>query len=125
MPDLQDRSSTSNSASALPARVSIYDAADANRRRTWFLILLFVAFIATLGYLLGDIWTGDAAGGFFVLPFALGISAISAFASYYAGDKLVLSISQARPVSERDEPVLHNVVEALAIGDGIPKPDLY
>ena len=109
-----------------PAHLSIYDAADANRRRTWFLILLFVAFVAALGYLLGDIWTGgDSRGGFVVLPFAFGISALSALGSYYAGDKIVLSISQARPVNEAQEPVLHNVAEALAIGDGIPKPALY
>jgi heat shock protein HtpX len=108
-----------------PAHLSIYDAADANRRRTWLLVLLFVAFVAALGFVLGDVWSGDPSGGFVVLPFALGLSALSAFFSYYAGDKVVLGISQARPVGEKEEPVLHNVVEALAIGDGIPKPALY
>ena len=108
-----------------PAHLSIYDAADANRRRTFLLIALFVAFIVALGYALGDLWTGSSAGGFVVLPFAFGLSAVSALASYYAGDKIVLSVSQAHPASEQQEPILHNVVDALAIGEGIPKPALY
>ena len=108
-----------------PAHLSIYDATDANRRRTWLLILLFVAFVAVLGYVLGDVWSGSSSGGFVVLPFALAVSALSALGSYYAGDKVVLSISQAHPVTEQQEPVLHNVVEALAIGEGLPKPTVY
>jgi heat shock protein HtpX len=108
-----------------PAHLSIYDAADANRRRTFLLVALFIAFIALLGYALGDIWSGSSSGGFVLLPFAFGLSAVSALASYYAGDKVVLSVSHAQPVTAEQEPVLHHVVEALAIGDGVPKPDLY
>ena len=108
-----------------PAHLSIYDAADSNRRRTILLVAMFIAFIAILGYALGDLWSGSTTGGLVVLPFAFGVSSLSALASYYAGDRVVLSVSHAQPVSEKEEPVLHNVVEALAIGDGLPKPALY
>ena len=106
-------------------RLSVYDAADANRRKTLLLVAVFVAFIAALGYLLGYVWGGGSSGGFLVLPFALGVSALSAVASYYAGDSLVLGMSKAREVSEKEEPELHHVVEALAIGDGLPKPRVF
>ncbi|TMD62128.1 MAG: zinc metalloprotease HtpX [Chloroflexi bacterium] len=108
-----------------PAHLSIYDAADSNRRRTILLVAIFIVFIAVLGYALGDLWSGNTTGGLVVLPFAFGVSAVSALASYYAGDKVVLAVSHARPVTEKEEPVLHNVAEALAIGDGLPKPALY
>ena len=104
-------------------RVSVYDAADSNRRRTLLLIALFVAFVVVLGYLLGELYARG--GGLFVLPFALAVSGASAAASYYGGDRLVLGMSQAKAVTEREEPELHHVVEALAIGDGLPKPTVY
>ncbi len=103
--------------------VSVYDAADSNRRRTLFLLALFVAFVLVLGYVLGELYARG--GGVFVLPFALGLSALSAAASYYGGDQLVLGMSRARPVTEEQEPELHHVVEALAIGDGIPTPAVH
>jgi heat shock protein HtpX len=104
-------------------RVNIYDAADANRRRTILLILIFVIIVAALGWLLGEIYAEGA--GLLVMPFALAFSGISAGASYFGGDAVVLGMSKAREVSEQEQPKLHNVVEALAIGAGLPKPRLY
>jgi heat shock protein HtpX len=104
-------------------RISVYDAADDNRRKTILLVALFVALILVLGYVLGELYARG--GGLLVLPFALAISAVSAAGSYFAGDRVVLAMSAAKSVSEKDEPVLHHVVEALAIGSGLPKPALY
>ncbi len=104
-------------------RVSVYDEIVANRRRTVLLLLVFGALVAVLGYLFGEV--AQRGSGVFVVPFALAFAGLSAFASYAAGDSLVLGISQAHEVSEREEPELHHVVEALAIGAGLPKPRLY
>src|SRR2546429_1796612 len=106
------------------AHVNVYDEIAGNRWRTWLLVGLFVAIVALLGYVLGYVWFGGNAG-LFILPFALGIASISALTSYFAGDKIVLGMSQAHEVSERQEPQLHHVVEELAIGAGIPKPEDY
>src|SRR5256885_10812750 len=106
------------------AHVNVYDEIAGNRWRTWLLVGLFVAIVALLGYVLGSVWFGGNAG-LFILPFALGIASISALTSYFAGDKIVLGMSQAHEVSEQQEPQLHHVVEELAIGAGIPKPKVY
>src|SRR5438445_1971890 len=106
------------------AHVNVYDEIAGNRWRTWLLVGLFVAIVALLGYVLGYVWFGGNAG-LFILPFALGIASISALTSYFAGDKIVLGMSQAHEVSEQQEPQLHHVVEELAIGAGIPKPKIY
>jgi heat shock protein HtpX len=105
------------------AHINVYDAIAGNRWRTWLMIGLFVAIVALLGYVLGEIWFRGS--GLFVVPFAVAISSVSALASYFAGDKLVLGMSQAREVSATEQPELHHVVEELAIGAGIPKPRLY
>jgi heat shock protein HtpX len=60
-----------------------------------------------------------------MLPFAAGLSGVSAAASYFAGDKLVLAQSQARQLAPDEEPELRSVVESLSIGLGIQPPALY
>ena len=84
----------------------------------------FIALVALLAYVLGAYWLGGNAG-LFVLPFALAISSVSALGSYFAGDKIVLGMSQAHEVTDQQEPQLHHVIEELAIGAGIPKPKVY
>jgi len=106
-----------------PARISIYDAAAANRWRTVVLVVAFTAIIALLGYFVGEYFYPG--GGLAVLPFALALSLGSAFTSYFAGDRIVLAQSQARELAPNEETELHNVVETLAIGLGIPVPKLY
>src|SRR5712691_1769972 len=106
-----------------PARLSIYDAAAANRWRTIALIAAFTALIAVLGYFVGEYFAPG--GGLALLPFAFALSIGGALASYFAGDRLILAQSQARELRPDEEQQLHNIVETLAIGLGIPTPRLY
>ena len=106
-----------------PARLSIYDAAAANRWRTLLLIAVFTALIAVLAYFVGEYFAPG--GGVAALPFAFAISTGSALVSYFAGDKLILAQSQARELGPSEEPQLRNIVEALALGLGVPSPKIY
>jgi len=106
-----------------PARVSIYEAAAANRWRTVLLIAVFAALVAVLAYFVGEYFAPG--GGIAALPFALALSGGSALVSYFAGDKLILAQSQARELGPSEEPQLRNIVETLAIGLGIPVPKIY
>src|SRR5438067_8731981 len=106
-----------------PAHLSIYDAAAANRWRTLALIAVFTALIAILGYFVGEYFSPG--GGVAVLPLALALAVGSSLVSYFAGDKLILAQSQARELAANEEPQLHNVVETLAIGLGMPTPRLF
>ncbi len=108
---------------ASPARTSIYDAAAANRVRTVLLIAVFTVIVAVVAYVFGELLAPG--GGVAILPFAFVFSIGSALTSYFAGDKLVLAQSQARALGPDEEPQLHNVVETLAIGLGIPTPKLH
>lgn len=108
---------------APPSRLNIYDAVAANRWRTAALITVFTGLLIALGYVVGEVFAPG--GGVAMVPAALGLSGVSATASYFAGDKLVLAQSQARELATGEEPQLRNIVETLSIGLGIPPPRIY
>ncbi len=108
---------------APPTRLNIYDAVAANRWRTVALITVFTGILAALGYVVGEVFTPG--GGIAMVPLALGFSGVSATASYFAGDKLVLAQSQASELAPGAEPQLRNIVETLSIGLGITPPRIY
>jgi heat shock protein HtpX len=87
------------------------------------LITVFTGILVALGYVVGEVFAPG--GGVAMIPAALGLSGVSATASYFAGDKLVLAQSQARELAPGEEPQLRNIVETLSIGLGIPPPRIY
>ena len=105
------------------SRLNIYDAVAANRWRTVALITVFSGLLIALGYVVGEVFAPG--GGVAMVPAALGLSGVSATASYFAGDKLVLAQSQARELAAGEETQLRNIVETLSIGLGIPPPRIY
>ncbi len=108
---------------APPPRLNIYDAVAANRWRTVALVTVFTGILVALGYVVGEVFAPG--GGVAMVPLALGFSGVSATASYFAGDKLVLAQSQARQLAPGAEPQLRNIVETLSIGLGIAPPRIY
>ena len=108
---------------APPSRLNIYDAVAANRWRTALLITVFTGILVALGYVVGEVFAPG--GGTLMVPAALGLSGVSATASYFAGDKLVLAQSHARALAPGEEPQLRNIVETLSIGLGIDPPRIH
>lgn len=53
------------------------------------------------------------------------VSAFFVFIGYYASSGLILAMSQAKPLSESDNPELFKIVENLSIGSGLPMPKIY
>ena len=50
---------------------------------------------------------------------------MSGLGTYFAGDKLVLAVSGAKPVDETSAPQLMNVVREMAIAANLPMPAVY
>jgi heat shock protein HtpX len=109
----------------------------ANRRKTWMLILSLIVLGFLVGYVLGwavDAW-GSNAGQFSLFAVSAlgilgglifsGIGMGAAAVTLLAGDKVVLSMNGAKEVTADQEPMLHNVVEEMAIAAGLPKPRVY
>ena len=101
--------------------MNIYSAISQNKWKTWIIMLLFIVFLTTVGFVFGKI--EGSTWGFTGL--ALIIAGFSSIGSYYFSDKLVLASVGAQQIEEKDNPLLFHTVENLAIGDGLPMPKVY
>src|SRR4029078_3336501 len=86
-----------------------------------FVVVLLALLGATIGYAV----LGSPQGALLVLAFAVLLGAGSGAFTYFAGDSLVLAVSQAREVDEAQAPKLINVIRELAIAANVPMPKVY
>ena len=100
--------------------MNLYEQRASNVRRTWALIIVFAIVVIGIGYV---------AAWYFGNPSILLIASVIAIATnfyaYWASDKLVLSLSHARPASREEFFDFYTVTENLAITAGLPMPKLY
>lgn len=101
--------------------LNVYEQVDQNKKRSWILIIGFVLVVSSLSWVLGQ-----ASGyGLSWVGTALVVSGLISFSSYYWSDKIILSISGAKPASRQEHFNFYTVSENLAMAAGIPKPKLY
>jgi heat shock protein HtpX len=108
--------------------VNVYEAVDANKRKSVLIVALFFIFVALAVYVLSQaaaIYLGYEPGGLGFVGFALILSGLMSLGGYYFSDKVVLGISGARPADRKKDFDFYTVVENLSIGTGLPKPKLY
>ncbi len=98
----------------------MYGSIASNKRKTVFLMLVFVCFVGALGWIFAG-FTGNKA----ITPYVLIGAAIYALISYFTGSRMALAINSAKPIAKRDSPRLYRIVENLAITNGLPTPQIY
>lgn len=103
-----------------------------NRRNSWLLIAVFVAFLAILGGGAGYLWgmgggdpTQAAALSLVMAAGCVLLASVSALGSYFAGPAAILAVSRAQPLIRDNDPQLYNVVEEMAVAAGMPLPRMY
>lgn len=101
--------------------MNIYSAISANIWKSYLILVLFIVFTGTVGYVIGKAM-GDTIG--YGIPIFI-FSIIYSFISYFFSDKIVLATSGAKQIEEKENPELFHIVENLAIGDGVPMPKVY
>lgn len=87
-----------------------------NQFKTLLLLSSLTGLLLALGYFFGG------RGGVF---FALIVSAVMNFVSYWFSDKIVLSMYGAQETTAAEAPQLHRIVEELSVRAGIQKPRVY
>lgn len=93
-----------------------------NKIKTGFIVFAFILVITLILYYIGVYFEF----GPFAIIFALGFSIISAWASYYNSDKIVLSLNKARPATHEEDQKLVNILDSLMASSGLKtKPRLY
>jgi heat shock protein HtpX len=114
----------------------MYEQIARNKRRAVFYVAVFFVVWVGIGALLG--WLASAltaptdgsptptASDIVVgMVIAAVLAGLGIVYSIRSGDRLVLSVSGAKPADPVKYQQLHDLVEALAIGDGLPKPTVY
>ena len=124
----------------------MYEQIAQNKRRAVLYVVVFFVVWVAIGALVGWVAASTAAAsgtasadgtvattsgpnvGAAVLVGAAIAATLAALGVVYtmtAGSRLVLAVSGAVPADPVRYRQLHDVVEALAIGDGLPKPQVY
>lgn len=99
----------------------MYSQIAANKRKTVFVMLVFVSFVALISWIFAlylggrpTIFYGVVAG-----------SVIYALITYFAGARMALAVNGAREIQKSDNPRLWRIIENLSITDGLPMPKVY
>lgn len=104
-------------------RRSFHDEQARNKRDSIILAIVVSIVLFTLIVSISYIW--DPSSVYIMVPVGVIITLIYSWSSYQYGDRVVLSSTNAKPAEGPRYVFLNNTVESLAIGAGIPKPDVY
>ncbi len=103
----------------------MWELIQANRRRSFLLFLGMGIILLLLGYFFGESFLGQG-GGSFGIFIALILWSVLSLISYFAGSKVILSLSNAKEVTKDIHPQLFNIVEEMTIAANLPKmPKIY
>lgn len=102
-----------------------WDQVSGNIFKTWLIMFFFSVFAVAVIYVLARGFGFGEVGGVGIIGFALIMAGVMNFASYFWSDKIVLGISGAKPVLEKDNKELYHLVENLCIAAGLPTPKIY
>ena len=100
--------------------MTLYTQADTNIRKTWLYLSFFFVLIIAFGWVISYVMDNQT-----ILFWAVIISVVMSFSSYWFSDKIVLSMAGAWPIEKADNPELYRLVENLSITAGLPLPKIY
>ncbi|MBR9675699.1 M48 family metallopeptidase [Candidatus Woesearchaeota archaeon] len=99
----------------------MFDEVRANKIKSVFLITLFFGIIILLGLVFGAVYGSN----YFGIGLAVVVSTVYFLVSWFSGDKMILKMSGARPVTKKEYPHLFHTIEGLAVAAGLPTPKAY
>ena len=91
-----------------------------NKRNTILIMLVFIAFIALIGWLFA--WLHN---DYTILAWFIAVSAGYALFQYFLADKIAIASAGAREISESDNPRYYKIVQKLAKDAKFPMPRVY
>ena len=98
----------------------MYSEISGNKRKTWLIMVLFVAILGALGWIVSNIYGNP---NFVYLAFIIGGG--YALIQYFLAAKLALALNGAHEIQKKDNPRLYRIVENLSITEGVPVPKVY
>ena len=92
-----------------------------NKVITFTIVAMVGLFLAVIVYFVANYF----GGGVYAVPFAVGLAIISTWTSYFFSDKIILTISGARPADRDTDKKVREAMEGLCIASGLPMPKVY
>src|SRR6266849_2576081 len=103
----------------------MYHQITSNKRKSVIVVIGFLAVWLLAGLVIGEIGTASTSGAI-VGTVVLGLLGVgAALYAYYLGAPTVLSAMGAHEADPGQFQQLYNIVQTLAIGDGLPVPKVY
>ncbi|MFA5876999.1 MAG: M48 family metallopeptidase [Candidatus Paceibacterota bacterium] len=99
---------------------TLYQDQSANIRKTWLLMGVFLIVVIGIGW--GISWYYNSS---VILYVAVAFALVMNVGSYWFSDKIVLSMTHARPATREEFFDFYTVAENLAITAGLPLPKLF
>lgn len=100
----------------------LYQQIASNKRRTYVLLLLFFTLLGVIGAAVGYLWLDSLLGGVVI---ALIIGTIYAVSMIFQSTNVVMSMNNAREVTEQDYPDYYHIVEDMAMVAQVPMPRIF
>lgn len=100
--------------------MSLYVQKSSNIRKTFLLFTIFLVAVIGIGWIFSRVYASPG-----ILVFAVGLSVLMSFVSYWWSDKIVLKISKAQPLKKENNPEIYHIVEKLSSDAGLPMPKIY
>lgn len=98
-----------------------YQVIQSNKRKSWMIVIAFIAFVVGATYVMAY----GLGYGLDIVGLALIFSGIMSFASYWWSDKVILTLSGAKPATRQEHFDFYTVTENIVIGERMPMPKLY
>jgi heat shock protein HtpX len=98
-----------------------YSEIASNKRKSLLVVGGFIIFIGLVAYFMAE----GFGFGLDLIGIALIMSGVMSFASYWWSDKIILSISGAKPASREEYFDYYTVTENIVMGQRMPMPKLY
>lgn len=98
-----------------------YQLVASNKQRSFLIIILFVAFITATSYIMAKGFGYPLS----MVGWALILSGVTSFFSYYYSDKIILGISGAKEAKRSEFFDFYTVTENICLGQKMPLPKLY
>ena len=101
--------------------INVYEQVNKNKFKSGLIISLFIAFISLAVYFISQAF---GYGNEYII-FALVISFFMSGVSYFWGDKIVVGLNNAKPVTRKEFFDFYTVTENLSLANSTPVPKIY
>src|SRR5258708_36737890 len=107
---------------------NFYEAISINKRKSLIILIGFFLFVVVVVYVLSQAmayYFGYEPGGLGIVGIAFIVSGVMSFVGFYYSDKVILTMSGARPADRKRDFLFYTVAQNMAIASGLPNPKLY